>query len=225
MNVKNRTVRSDAIAPIELTEDDRRAALTDEAEKIADVLRSMYNDLLENASKFAGYYISNVRNRPYLDEKVKSLLVEIPSAVWYDLDQIGRGLLNKRLLFGYANVKSFLRRLPPTEQERCVSEPIEVVVKTATGWDTLRVDVKSMNTDQCRQVFSKDHIRSIPEQRATIEQNKTVKNIKARSERAAYYVSPEGFLVVNVAGTQISYEALKLEMKKIATIRKGCYTK
>lgn len=62
-----------------------------------------------------------------------------------------------------------LRNLDLDTQERYTKEPVMLLIKTENGWDTLRVDLYDLTSDQANQVFASDHVRTESEQRAWIE--------------------------------------------------------
>lgn len=83
--------------------------------------------------------------------------------------RIGEGTLYPRLCLSESPGVRRLRRLPYTLQEKHCSEPIEVLVKTATGYEPEQIDVRALTTEQATQVFDADRIRSISAQRAWLE--------------------------------------------------------
>ncbi|MDD5363390.1 MAG: hypothetical protein PHN88_14785 [Ignavibacteria bacterium] len=223
MNFKNSTFRNvSSVASIEFTDEEKKIALKTDAAKIVSIIRKGFENMFECASKIAHAYVSAVKGRPELDAEIKAQAPEFPSSIWYDLDLIGRDLMAAQLLIGYTNAKPFLRRLPPTEQEQIISSPVEVLLMKAPGeWDTLKVDVKNLKPEQCKQVFDYNHVRSANEQRAYIEQEASSRVVnRARNGGRGYNVSPDGYLIVS-KDTKISYEELKIQMKKIEAIRGG----
>lgn len=59
-----------------------------------------------------------------------------------------------------------LARLPYRLQEKHLKEPVEVLVSNG---ETLKIDVHNLTEEQAVQVFSRDDIRDLPEQRAWME--------------------------------------------------------
>lgn len=103
-------------------------------------------------------------------DAIKNELLQIAPAVpalfWNRLEQIGRQQLDRRLLHGETPAARKLRRLPYSEQRAALDTGVELL--TADG-DTLLVQVDCMTPRQAKQVFAADHIRSLPEQRAWLE--------------------------------------------------------
>lgn len=62
-----------------------------------------------------------------------------------------------------------LRRLSLEEQRKWISQPLPLLIKSAGGWEELLVELFNLTADQAAQIFARDHVRSIPEQRAWIE--------------------------------------------------------
>lgn len=104
------------------------------------------------------------------DSSMKDAFAEscpgIPPGAWAGLEAVGRGILDRRLLWGGGRAASYLRRLPVSEQKAALDAGVQMV--TAKG-DTLRVMPEKMTSAQCHQVFAADHIRDAGEQRAWIE--------------------------------------------------------
>lgn len=82
---------------------------------------------------------------------------------------IGRKKLHPRLAISEAPGVRRLRRLPYAVQEKFSNEPLELLVSSGSGWETLRVDVRNLTPDQAAQVLDEDGPRSIAAQRAYIE--------------------------------------------------------
>lgn len=86
---------------------------------------------------------------------------------WFE--KIGRRQLSPQLLLSDEPGIRKLRNLPIDLQEKHANEPIELLIRTEQGWETLLTDVRNLTPEQARQVFDRAAIRSEAAQRAYIE--------------------------------------------------------
>lgn len=77
--------------------------------------------------------------------------------------RIGRMQLHAKLLAPGPIGLQRLARMPYALQEKYLKQPVEVLVEKG---ETLLIDVHNLTDEQAAQVFSKDDVRDIPEQRA-----------------------------------------------------------
>lgn len=88
---------------------------------------------------------------------------------------IGKKQIHPELLISDAPGMKRMLKLPYSLQEKYLSSPVEVLVKTDKGWETLLIDVRNLTADQAKQVFDNGCVRSVQAQRAFIESNNTRK--------------------------------------------------
>ena len=88
-------------------------------------------------------------------------------------EKIGRKLITPLLAFDSRPGPKRLLKCPLDTQEHMLSEPIEVLL--ADG-ETLKTDVRNLTVSQANQVFDNGEIRTLPEQRAWMETQKTLKS-------------------------------------------------
>lgn len=104
--------------------------------------------------------------------------LEMPLDVLATLEKIGRKQVNPQLLLSDYPAARSLERLPMSEQERLMIEPVDVLLQTGGTTDMIKVQVQHMTREQVKQVFARNYIRPIHEQRAWIEgQRKVVPSI------------------------------------------------
>lgn len=106
-------------------------------------------------------------------------------------EQLGRKQILPQLLVADYPAARHVIKLPYSEQSRAVDSGVELLVMDGEGHSTLKVAIENLTSLQCKQVFAKDAIRSLPAQRAYIESQKTDNEIKGRicSEEAIWKVS------------------------------------
>lgn len=90
----------------------------------------------------------------------------ITPEVVFRFEQIGRKQVSPQLMLSDAPGVRKLRAMPLSQQEKFAAEPIELLVHEDGKTDVLKVHVKNLTASQSQQVFAKDHIRDIAEQRA-----------------------------------------------------------
>lgn len=129
--------------------------------------------------------------------------------IWLKLDRVGSGTLHPRLVTSSGLASRYLSKLPIEEQERYLSELIEVAIRRGGRADILRVDVENMSSLQRQQVFAVTgntvKVRSIAEQKAWLadrEQKEREKDAHAETtridrpgrwtvEKGRVFISPE----------------------------------
>jgi hypothetical protein len=113
-----------------------------------------------------------IEQDPEWPEKIAQENPWISQARIMDFVRLGRKQVHPRLLLSDRPGPRALTRLPMQLQEKYISAPVELLIKTEKGWETLLVDICNLTPDQCRQVFDRDGIRDIAGQRAWIESQK-----------------------------------------------------
>ena len=106
-------------------------------------------------------------------------------------EQLGRKQILPQLLVADYPAAKHVIKLPYSEQSRAVDAGVELLVMGDEGHSTLKVAIGNLTPLQCKQVFAKDAIRSLPAQRAYIESQKTDNEIKNRvlNDEAIWKVS------------------------------------
>lgn len=84
-------------------------------------------------------------------------------------ERIGRKQVMPKLLVMDFPASRYLQRMPMSEQMRLLDGAVDLLVIRDNGTDTLSVRSRDLTKDQCKQVFSKDGVRSLGAQRAFIE--------------------------------------------------------
>jgi hypothetical protein len=125
---------------------------------------------IEHLLQACKIYVEDIKNCPELKTVYQEKFPEITNGMWAKYEKIGKGIISARLLIPPRNA-NFIQRFSIEEQERCLSMPIEVLL--LGGGETLKVSLENLTSLQCRQVFAYDHVRTLSEQRALIESEKT----------------------------------------------------
>ena len=106
-------------------------------------------------------------------EVFKKALPEFTPGTWRQFEDLGRGNIHyKTLLIG--KNKRRIQAMPISTQKRIADGTrYELLLKNG---DTLKVDLKEASIQQAKQLFDKDHIRTISEQKIWLSENKVCDN-------------------------------------------------
>jgi hypothetical protein len=99
------------------------------------------------------------------------------SRVFRALEDVGRGRLDVRVAQGSIPFSCQIRRLSIEDQSKIIDQGADLLLPSG---ETLLIKASAMTNDQSRQVIASDHIRTLSEQRAWIESQKTKQAITAR---------------------------------------------
>lgn len=103
--------------------------------------------------------------------KICNEVPQLTPGILRQLERIGRKELVPELLLKSGPGWSKLRQMPFPIQKRLMSEPVDLLVLTERGPDTLKVTIDNLTSQQARQVFDDDHVRDASAQRAWIAAN------------------------------------------------------
>lgn len=155
----------------------------------------------------AGRIVSQaLEEDPDFAEKVNAAHPEISVDTVYAFDRIGRKQLHPKLVISDSPGARKLRRLPYTMQEKYTDEPVPVLIRTESGWETLKVNVFNLTSEQAAQVFDGDVIRTEGAQRAWLESKASKALIQVDEP---YRVSGRKLLIM---------QPCQLNAKQLATI-------
>jgi hypothetical protein len=87
-------------------------------------------------------------------------------------EQLGRKQIVPRLLIAEFPAARYIIKLPYSEQRRVLEAPVDLLLITPTGADTLQTPVENLTPQQCRQVFNGSHVRNLGAQRTYLEESR-----------------------------------------------------
>lgn len=163
-----------------------------------------------NAWERAGREIVNLIdiNRMSLEEIAEKANCDfITPNVLAQFERIGRGQVMPKLLVMDFPASRHLQRMPLSEQQRLIDGTVQLLVIRDNGTDALMVNTKDLTKDQCKQVFSKDGVRSLGGQRAFIEDRR--KKIPCTASTPSWQIK---------AGKVIFNSACELTRQELAVI-------
>jgi hypothetical protein len=143
----------------------------------------LINNGVESLTQACKLYVQTIDKDIELQAVFFETYPEIPHTAWRRFEAVGRGNLHPKLLINFNCAARRLERCSFSEQTQYVEKPFNVLLNNS---DTLPVSLYNLTPGQIRQVFAKDHVRNIPEQRAYLEDLKTddaVANALAESRR------------------------------------------
>lgn len=145
---------------------------------------------------------------PDFIDKVCDLCPDMTAEFVKRMELIGRKRLHPQLAISETPGVRRLRRLPYGLQEKHVKTPLPVLVRTESGWDVLKIDVRNLTPAQSVQVMADDHIRSEAEQRAFLEDRAAV-NAVPKGHNPPYRVTGNRLVII---------EPCQLSRKELATL-------
>jgi muconolactone delta-isomerase len=186
--------------------------LTVSVEQVSEEIRGLLLNGITAFRQAAEVYANYIVAFPDKTEKLHECLPEIPPRIWKKLDLIGRGAMTPLLGFSVKN-ETYIEGLTVPEQERILNEAVEVYLPDNRDGH-IRVELKNMTSQQCRQVFARDHVRTIQEQRALLETEKTARYVVRIHTTHRGYSIRGGYIVISEP-CKISREELKAILKKL----------
>jgi len=133
----------------------------------------------------------------------------IPRSILKRLEQVGRQKMHPSLYLGEKGYSEAVARLPYSTQVHLLDEDGSVDVLVGGG-DVLQVKLDALQPIQIKQVFGDDKIRTVAEQRAWVEGQKTLARINqtdASKTNAPYEVAGKKLTV----HTPMSFSLKQLE--------------
>lgn len=123
----------------------------------------------------------------------------VQKAILNRLEQVGRQKLHPSLYLGEKRYSAALAKMPYPVQKNLLEENGALEVLVGDG-DVLKVRVEALEPIQIKQVFSSSRVRTVAEQRAWLESQKTIASIKTTdaSKTGVSYEVIGGKLVVHV---------------------------
>ena len=111
------------------------------------------------------------------DNKIKlKNLVALPETVFSNMERIGRGQMDQRLLVTHNRAETKLLSMPLSQQKKALDDGIDVLMSNNA---VLRVKPVNLTPSQVKQVFASDHIRDKAEQKNYLEEQKKIREYAA----------------------------------------------
>jgi hypothetical protein len=127
----------------------------------------------------------NIDQDPEFVEKLCDQCRDLSHETVHRFEQIGRKQLYPQLLLNDSPGVRRLRCLPYELQKLYSTKPVSMLLDRG---DTMEIDIRNMSPDQASQTFARDHVRTIAEQRAWIEQRKAVAEVVAENQESPYQI-------------------------------------
>ncbi len=153
--------------------------------------RNAFSDGLNSIVKASQIYVVAIDENPKIaDDFVREFRDVIPATAWAGFEAVGRKWMHPRLLMGGGGrYGSKIKRLPYSAQEQIFNGG-RFDLLTNKG-DTLSVDIRELEPEQVDQIIDNNHIRTLSEQRAWLENQRTSdeEEIVQLAEKPAYVIS------------------------------------
>ena len=141
---------------------------------------SAHNGLLEAAKIYVEAIDADWANRELFQKELNDF---ITPPTWQKLEAIGRKTVDPKLLLGMGGKHTGkIKKLPYSLQKAILSnQKFEYLTSSDSK---LKIDLMNCTDEQAKQIFANDHIRSLPEQKAWIESEKT----KVKENEVEHYL-------------------------------------
>ena len=170
-------------------------------------IRSLLADVGDRLLRAGQLYVAEVDRDPSFRDIMRAEFPTMTGAFLRDLELVGRGALCSRALELGLACGSKLKRLPISEQERLLSEGVEIW----TGKDTRTVPITECGPAIMAQIFGKDHVRDPSEQAAWHEEQSARRRQEATDRRE----------LTTADGTRVIYKIEK-SRKRVRIIHPPC---
>lgn len=165
------------------------------AKQVADLIYQGVDSWLK-----AGEIIAREMDKnPDFIEQISDQYPDLPVNILYRFEQIGRKQVYPRLLLNDSPGARRLIKMPYALQVKYSDEPMALLTKSG---DSLKVEVRNLTPDQANQAFASDHIRTLAEQRAWLEDKESFSAAVPASGNPPYRIV--GKTVVVMQGCKFS---------------------
>ncbi|MFA7184591.1 MAG: hypothetical protein WC082_06860 [Victivallales bacterium] len=140
---------------------------------------------MNNLAKACKIYVNAIDNNPEAKKEFKKSFPSLSIQAWSRIEAVGRNQMHYLLLTDTSPAAAKLRRLPYSEQKTAIEGCVEVLAQDGT---CLKVKSENLTFQMIKQVFARNCIRDVPAQKAYIESQKTVKEIKLKKPRELWSI-------------------------------------
>lgn len=175
-------------------------------EQMIEEFKRLIQTGLESIAKASVVYVKAIDENPHNHKRFADSCPLVPASAWSGFEAVGRGWLDYRLLLNGGTANKIMRKLPRSQQTSALDNGVELLLDDG---DNLIVKVENLTPKQAKQVFAKDHIRSLGEQRAYIESQ----HAPTPKEYRPSYTIKRGVLHINAATTLTRKEVTRILME------------
>lgn len=134
----------------------------------------------KSVTEIAKIYVNAINKDHNFNEYLTESLPSIPATFWRNLEKVGRNQLDGRIIGGAIPYVHRISVMSLSEQKRAIDGPLELLVKDG---DKLSVKIDTITPDQAQQIFAKDHIRTLSEQKTWLESKSSAIRIRNNQDR------------------------------------------
>lgn len=154
--------------------------------QIIESIRSCLEKGIRELKRVGELYVEAITNNPEMREAIQDAIPEISPSTWSRFELLGRGHAVAQLVYDDSLPAKNLLRCPLSEQEKYIGgEGFELLLDNG---DILKVSLHNLTRTQTHQVFAKDHVRDIAEQKAWLKQSKSDPKPNFTPEEPAYVI-------------------------------------
>lgn len=142
----------------------------EDLDKTVKAFKDMFNKGMGLVIDACRLYVTAIDASAEARLKFREGCPDVPECTWARIELVGRGIMHSRLLWETGPGAKKVRKLPFSQQKICLEEGIEVLLD---GGDTMKMQLTALTNFQVDQVFTKDHVRTLAEQKAWLESYKS----------------------------------------------------
>lgn len=156
----------------------------------------LINDGMKSWLEAATLLVELIDDDPSVIERLSTQDGSPPAHVYRVLERVGRKQMLPELMWKSGPGWNRLKNSPLSVQKRLVKEPVEVMIQTDKGYDTIQISIENLTPIQAKQVFNPyGEIRDASAQRAIIESERSIRIVKEPQNKRPWKVSGETLIV------------------------------
>jgi len=134
------------------------------ARNYIDEFRKAWQNGIDGLSQAAQVYVDAIDADSDISKQLQDEFSDLPQGVWGQLEQLGRKMIHPKLLMGCGGRHATkIKKMPYSVQNRIFAgDTFPLLTKDN---DTLMIDVRNATDEQVEQLFDRDHIRTLTEQK------------------------------------------------------------
>ena len=140
---------------------------------------------MESLLKASQTYVKAIDSDEKAKELFKAAFPKMSNVAWSRIESVGREQMHYTLLCDTSAAAEKVRKLPYSDQKAVIESGVDVLTVDGT---TLKVKTENLTAEMSRQAIARDHVRTVPEQKAYIESLKTIVSIEAKKPKDLWQV-------------------------------------
>ena len=168
--------------------------------------KELFSEGIKKINEACRLYVQAIDANPAAKDQFMKEFPQIPEQAWNRFESVGRGLLYPELVYTSGALYSRISRFPVSQQKAISDNGVEVL---CAGGDSFITKIENLTPEQVQQVFTKDGIRTLAQQKAYIESKKLKETVKTTTFQRGYVVQGKKVIIT---------EPLELTAKDLARL-------